>query len=133
MLEAALQALQSACEQCDARSCPTPFALTLTWRAPGARRDASAPPADVARLESVARAVGMAIERMRLPPAALLLDDLLRMQVGGADAKDVARRMAGAFAGGLQPAAFAASARLMVTALDAEERCARRGVRVFKD
>jgi hypothetical protein len=35
----------------------------------------------------------------------------------------VARRLAGAFASGLPAAKFAASARMMVAALDAEERC----------
>jgi hypothetical protein len=146
VLEAALQELQGAHAQrtprCNACS-------AARWRgalAAARRRSASAD--DVARLEAVARAVGMAIERARLPPAALLLNDLLQMQARrttahkretrhtqlrcwrgraqaeGADAAAVARALAGAFAGGVPAARFAASARMMVVALDAEERCA---------
>ena len=47
------------------------------------------------------------------------------MQASGADAPAVARRLAGAFASGLPASKFAASAHMMVTALDAEERCVR--------
>jgi hypothetical protein len=45
----------------------------------GARRGGAAAE-EVARLEALARALGMAIERSRLPPAALLLNELLQMQ-----------------------------------------------------
>ena len=89
----------------------------------------------------------MAIERARLPPAALLLNELLQMQArlraarprrtlaseysrctastqaAGAEAAAIARRLAGALASGLPAATFISAARVMVAALDAEERC----------
>lgn len=59
-------------------------------------------------------------------PCWLYIDSrLASLQASGADAAAVARLMAGAFASGLPAAKFAASARMMVTALDAEERCVR--------
>ena len=76
VLEAALQELQGARRtpllQTQQRSHAIPVVT-------GARRR-SAPPDEVLRLEALARAIGMAIERARLPPAALLLNELLQMQ-----------------------------------------------------
>jgi hypothetical protein len=75
VLEASLQELPGA------RRTP-PSAGTAPHSRPdvaGARRRSAAPD-ELLRLEALARAIGMAIERARLPPAALLLNELLQMQ-----------------------------------------------------
>jgi len=81
---------------------------------------------DCTQLAAVARSIGVAIElqalRARLPPAVVLLDDVLNLQASGAELGAISRALAGAFASGLPAAEFASTARRMVTSLDAEEK-----------